>query len=240
MVGRDRPPRRQGEPAGSERPRPAGSTAAASLGRTDVAAGPEDTPAAPLPAAAVGEAGPLRATLDRLGAGRLVDLVAVLSVEEALGAGRPPGGAALVVAPWPEALDWLGRAAPGAPLGGAVPVLLVGGEPPRACLVVDTPGGSLAAALGPAALGPAALGPAAGPLVGLAGELASLRAENRVLRDALEARKAIERAKGILMEQEGISEAEAFTRIQRLSMTRRKSMKEISEAIILSRELTGR
>jgi ANTAR domain len=230
MVGRDRPPRRDGETAGSERPRPAGSTAPASLGRTDVATGSEETPAAPLPAAAVGEAGPLRATLDRLGAGRLVELVAVLTVEAALGPGRPPGGAALVVAPWPQALDWLGRAAPGAPLGGAVPVLLVGGEPPRACLVVDTPGGSLAAALGPAA----------GPLAGLAGELASLRAENQVLRDALEARKAIERAKGILMEQEGISEAEAFTRIQRLSMTKRKSMKEISEAIILSRELTGR
>ncbi len=42
------------------------------------------------------------------------------------------------------------------------------------------------------------------------------------------------------MEQEGISEGEAFTRIQRLSMTRRKSMREISEAIILSHELTGR
>jgi hypothetical protein len=230
MVGRDRPPRRPGDAAGSDRPRPAGPAAPGSLGRTDVAAGSEDAPVAPLPAVAVGEAGPLRATLDRLGAGRLVDLVAVLGVDAALHPGRPPGGAALVVAPWPQALDWLGRAAPGAALGGAVPVLLVGGEPPRACLMVETPVESLAAALGPAA----------GPLVGLAGELASLRAENQLLRDALEARKAIERAKGILMEQEGISEAEAFTRIQRLSMTKRRSMKEISEAIILSRELTGR
>jgi AmiR/NasT family two-component response regulator len=53
----------------------------------------------------------------------------------------------------------------------------------------------------------------------------------------LEARKAIERAKGVLMKQQGLSEAEAFSLIQRKSMDLRKPMAEIAQAIILSEEL---
>ena len=54
---------------------------------------------------------------------------------------------------------------------------------------------------------------------------------------ALETRKVIERAKGILMRQQGFSEDAAFRIIQRQAMDRRKSMKEVAEAIILSEEI---
>lgn len=54
--------------------------------------------------------------------------------------------------------------------------------------------------------------------------------------EALESRKLIERAKGILMRQ-GINEEAAFKLIQRQAMDRRKSMKEVAEAIILSEEI---
>jgi len=64
-----------------------------------------------------------------------------------------------------------------------------------------------------------------------------LLSEKLAAQEALEARKVIERAKGILMTSKKISEPEAFREIQRQSMDRRKSMKEISEAIILAHEM---
>jgi len=68
-------------------------------------------------------------------------------------------------------------------------------------------------------------------------EFLSLRKENQDLKDTLEARKTIERAKGILMKKFGFSEAEAFTTIQKKSMDTRKSMVEIARAIILTEEI---
>ncbi|MBA4417301.1 MAG: GAF sensor protein [Syntrophus sp. (in: bacteria)] len=56
-------------------------------------------------------------------------------------------------------------------------------------------------------------------------------------KEALEARKAIERAKGILMRELGVSEDEAYKKIHRKSMDLRKTMKEIAEAIILTSDL---
>jgi two-component system, response regulator PdtaR len=53
---------------------------------------------------------------------------------------------------------------------------------------------------------------------------------------ALETRKVVERAKGVLMASQGLSEADAYRRIQRLSMNNRKSMREIAEAIILANQ----
>ena len=55
--------------------------------------------------------------------------------------------------------------------------------------------------------------------------------------EALETRKVIERAKGILMRQQGLAEDAAFRLIQRQAMDRRKSMKEVAEAVILSEEI---
>lgn len=71
-------------------------------------------------------------------------------------------------------------------------------------------------------------------------EFNALRKENADLRRILEDRKLIERAKGILMERERISEQEAFARIQKTSMNTRRSMAEIAQAILLSEAVTGR
>jgi len=68
-------------------------------------------------------------------------------------------------------------------------------------------------------------------------EFSSLRKENEDLKKTLEARKAIERAKGVLMKQQGLSEAEAFSLIQRKSMDLRRPMAEIAQAIILTEEI---
>ncbi|MCL6560197.1 MAG: ANTAR domain-containing protein, partial [Firmicutes bacterium] len=52
--------------------------------------------------------------------------------------------------------------------------------------------------------------------------------------------KVIEKAKGLLMDNFGISESEAFRRIQKMSMDKRLPMREIADAIILSHGITGR
>jgi K+-sensing histidine kinase KdpD len=64
-----------------------------------------------------------------------------------------------------------------------------------------------------------------------------LDSEKSALSDKLEARKVVERAKGILQRKLGISEDEAYRTVQRESQQRRKSMKEISESIILNDEM---
>lgn len=68
-------------------------------------------------------------------------------------------------------------------------------------------------------------------------EFVTLRKENENLKKTLEARKIIERAKGILMKSQGLSEAEAFSLIQKKSMDLRKPMSEIAQAVVLSEEL---
>lgn len=73
--------------------------------------------------------------------------------------------------------------------------------------------------------------------VGGAIENARLICETDFLKEALETRKVVEKAKGILMEQLRISEDEAYKIIHKKSMDRRKSIKEIAEAIILSGEI---
>lgn len=57
------------------------------------------------------------------------------------------------------------------------------------------------------------------------------------LKETLETRKLVERAKGILMDSQGLKETEAFRKIQQLSMNTRKSMREIAQAILLANEI---
>jgi AmiR/NasT family two-component response regulator len=59
------------------------------------------------------------------------------------------------------------------------------------------------------------------------------------LTETLETRKIVDRAKGVLMDTQHLTEAEAFRKIQKMSMNTRKPMKEISEAIILAQEAKG-
>jgi response regulator NasT len=61
--------------------------------------------------------------------------------------------------------------------------------------------------------------------------------EIRDLKETLETRKIVERAKGVLMDKHGLKETEAFRKIQQLSMNTRKSMKEIAQAILLADEI---
>lgn len=76
-----------------------------------------------------------------------------------------------------------------------------------------------------------------GFLVGAEIERARLESENVELADRLETRKAVDRAKGVLQRELSISEDEAYKRMQRESRQRRKSMREIAEAILLGEEL---
>ncbi|MBX0330404.1 response regulator [Oscillochloris sp. ZM17-4] len=59
------------------------------------------------------------------------------------------------------------------------------------------------------------------------------------LRDRLETRKQIERAKGYLMDSQGLNEAEAFRRIQQLAMNSRKTMREVAQAIMLAQQIAS-
>src|SRR5580700_6566973 len=57
------------------------------------------------------------------------------------------------------------------------------------------------------------------------------------LTEKLEARKLIDRAKGILMDEQKVGESEAYRRIQLQSMNLRKTMREVAEAIILAKSI---
>ena len=64
-----------------------------------------------------------------------------------------------------------------------------------------------------------------------------LENEKSVLSDQLETRKVVERAKGILQRNMAISEEEAYLTLQRESRQRRKSMKEVADAVILGDDM---
>jgi len=68
-------------------------------------------------------------------------------------------------------------------------------------------------------------------------EFRILEKEAQSLRDTLETRKLVARAKGVLMATQNLKEAEAFRKIQKLSMNTRKSMREVAEAILLAHEV---
>lgn len=62
-------------------------------------------------------------------------------------------------------------------------------------------------------------------------ELQALRQQVRDLTEALEVRKVVEQAKGIVMKRLQVSEGEAFRRLQRRAASQRKSIREIAEAV---------
>jgi response regulator NasT len=63
-------------------------------------------------------------------------------------------------------------------------------------------------------------------------ELQALREEAESLQEALAARKVIERAKGLLMEKDGLTEDEAFSRLRRASQASQRPLKVIAEAVV--------
>lgn len=82
-------------------------------------------------------------------------------------------------------------------------------------------------------------------LVGVANQAAvaientNFLAEKIIAVEALETRKRVERAKGILIKRHKMSEPEAYRTIQKQSMEKRHSLKEIAEAIIVSEEIAN-
>lgn len=68
-------------------------------------------------------------------------------------------------------------------------------------------------------------------------EFKALERELSDTRNILETRKIVERAKGVLMDTQGLKEADAFRKIQKLSMNTRKSMREVAEAIMLANQV---
>jgi uroporphyrinogen-III synthase len=78
-----------------------------------------------------------------------------------------------------------------------------------------------------------------GFLVGAEIELARLEELNSDLSEKLQTRKVVERAKGILQRDFGLSEEQAYLALQRQSRQKRKTMKEIADAIVLGEEVKG-
>ncbi len=70
-------------------------------------------------------------------------------------------------------------------------------------------------------------------------EIQSLRTEVGELQDSLEARKLVERAKGILMQRLGLSERDAYERLRQRARDKRAKMRDIAQAIIEAEELLG-
>ncbi|KAB8139780.1 response regulator [Chloroflexia bacterium SDU3-3] len=70
-------------------------------------------------------------------------------------------------------------------------------------------------------------------------ELQDLRSKVDELSESLEARKVVERAKGILMQRLGLSERDAYERLRHRARDKRAKMKDIAQAIIEAEELLG-
>lgn len=64
-------------------------------------------------------------------------------------------------------------------------------------------------------------------------ELHSLREEVANLKESLETRKLVDKAKGVLMRQ-GLSEPDAYRKLQKLAMDKRKSLREVASAVLLT------
>lgn len=68
-------------------------------------------------------------------------------------------------------------------------------------------------------------------------ENTELLVKTKVIQEELEARKKVERAKGILMKTQSLSEEEAYNLIRKSSMDKRLNMKDVAEAIILAHDI---
>jgi two-component system, response regulator PdtaR len=68
-------------------------------------------------------------------------------------------------------------------------------------------------------------------------EFREIEREYTEMRDTLETRKLVERAKGVLMDTQGLKEQDAFRKIQQVSMNTRKSMREVAQAILLTAQI---
>jgi response regulator NasT len=70
-------------------------------------------------------------------------------------------------------------------------------------------------------------------------EIAALNSEAANLRERLEVRKLLDRAKGQLQDTKGMTEAQAFRWIQKTSMDRRQTMRSVAEEVMAEAEQTA-
>ena len=82
------------------------------------------------------------------------------------------------------------------------------------------------------------LGPALDLAVSRFRDLEAVRRENQELKRKLESRKLVDRAKALLIQRLGLSEAEAYRRLQKTAMDTRKTMGDVARAVLLSEELS--
>ena len=68
-------------------------------------------------------------------------------------------------------------------------------------------------------------------------ENTELMVKKQIIQEELESRKKVEKAKGILMQEQGFSEDQAYNLIRKSSMDKRVNMKDIAEAIIIAYEI---
>lgn len=71
-------------------------------------------------------------------------------------------------------------------------------------------------------------------------ENTELMVKTKIIQEELESRKIVEKAKGVIMKEKRLGEAEAYRLLQKYSMDNRKSMRQVAEAIILSHEMQER
>jgi response regulator NasT len=75
--------------------------------------------------------------------------------------------------------------------------------------------------------------------VARAADAARVRGDAAELKDQLETRKLVERAKGILMDRLGLSEQEAFRKLQKASQDENRKMREIADSVIRAEKMFG-
>jgi response regulator NasT len=81
------------------------------------------------------------------------------------------------------------------------------------------------------------LGPALDLAVSRFREMETVRRENQELKRKLESRKLVDRAKALLIQRLGLTEAEAYRRLQKTAMDTRRTMGDVAQALLLSDEL---
>ena len=82
------------------------------------------------------------------------------------------------------------------------------------------------------------LGPALDLAVSRFRDLQEVRRENEALKRKLESRKLVDRAKALLIQRAGMSEAEAYRRLQKTAMDTRRTMGDVAQALLLTEELS--
>jgi response regulator NasT len=87
-------------------------------------------------------------------------------------------------------------------------------------------------------LRPEELAPALDLAVSRFRDLQAVRRENEALKRKLESRKLVDRAKALLIQRAGMSEAEAYRRLQKTAMDTRRTMGDVAQALLLTEELT--